>query len=179
MSTEGPQPSMQNQDDETSGSDTVSASISSPYKRSIKTESLFTESRTASTLSQFSEYDQDNSFTPNDKLKKLEKAFLGYYECLIDNSELSVPVTSFSTARIYLKGILTVREERKHMILTKIKESPYIKNTSLFVITGKGLKIKGEQTGKMFNEFSIWMQDAKHLLDGKPVKGVGTLLRKR
>ncbi|GBB97772.1 hypothetical protein RclHR1_30610002 [Rhizophagus clarus] len=187
------------QDDETSGSDTESASISEPHIHSIKTESLFTESRAASILSQFSVSDQDEVFVPNKEQRERENKFLGYYECLIDNSKLSIPTISISTARIDLhvvKSRKTEVEEGKHLVLTKIKESPSIKNTSILVITGKGRKIdrddKGniinekllktlskkksnyeEWTGTKFNEFPGWMQKVKHLLDGEPIKGLG------
>jgi TPR repeat protein len=56
----------------------------------------------------------------------------------------------------------------------KIKESPYIKNTSIFVITGKGMKRNGGWSGKMFNQFPEWMQDVEHLLGGDTVKGLGS-----
>src|SRR5581483_5014548 len=134
---------------------------------------------------------------PNDKQRKRVNEFLGYYECLlIGNSELSIPTISFSTARIDLHNIITRKtevKEGKHLVLTKIKESPYIKNTSLFVITGKGQKIKKdingvilnkglskrksnyeEWTGTKFNEFPNWIQDVKRLLKGDPIKGLGT-----
>ncbi|CAB5128508.1 hypothetical protein RhiirA5_503230 [Rhizophagus irregularis] len=184
------------QNDETSGSDTVSASISNPRTHSIRTESLFTESRASSILSQLSEIEQDDTFKPNEEQRKRVKNFLGYYECLIDNSKLSnlsIPTISISTARIDLHKVInrkTDLKEGKHWVSTKIKESPCIKNTSLFVITGKGKKVikdsKGnllgltkkksnyeEWTGTKFNEFPRWMQYVVHLLDGIPVKGLG------
>ncbi|CAB4462800.1 unnamed protein product [Rhizophagus irregularis] len=159
------------QNDETSGSDTVSASISNPRTHSIRTESLFTESRASSILSQLSEIEQDDTFKPNEEQRKRVKNFLGYYECLIDNSKLSnlsIPTISISTARIDLHKVInrkTDLKEGKHWVSTKIKESPCIKNTSLFVIT--------EWTGTKFNEFPRWMQYVVHLLDGIPVKGLG------
>jgi hypothetical protein len=90
-----------------SGSDTVSASISNPYTHSIKTESQFTDSRTPSILSQSPESD---GFAPaDDDQKKRKNAFLGYYECLINNNSSLI---SFSTARIDLHGMKV--NEGKH-----------------------------------------------------------------
>ncbi|CAB4462739.1 hypothetical protein RhiirA1_472346 [Rhizophagus irregularis] len=150
-----------------SGSDTESAIISNAYTHSIKTESQFTDSRDPSILSQSSDSD---GFVPNDKLKKIEDAFLGYYECLIGNSESLIP---FSTARIDLHGTM-ILNEGKHLVLTKIKESPYLNNTSILFITGKGRKKMGEWTGKMFNGFPEWIQSVRHLLSEDPVKGLGS-----
>ncbi|CAB4426951.1 unnamed protein product [Rhizophagus irregularis] len=150
-----------------SGSDTESAIISNAYTHSIKTESQSTDSRDPSILSQSSDSD---GFVPNDKLKKIEDAFLGYYECLIGNSESLIP---FSIARIDLHGTM-ILNEGKHLVLTKIKESPYLDNTSILFITGKGRKKMGERAGKMFNKFPEWMQDVRHLLSEDPVKGSGT-----
>ncbi|PKC06204.1 hypothetical protein RhiirA5_400512 [Rhizophagus irregularis] len=184
---------MSTENDGTSGSDTVSASISEPNTIS---RSLYTESNASSILSQLSEYYQDEAFIPNKKQRNRAKEFLGYYECLIDNSKLSIPTISISTARIDLHKVITHKtalKEGKHCVITKIKESQYIINTSIFVITGKGRKIirndKGEVmnlmlskkksnyeewTGVKFNEFPGWMQNVEHLLYGNPVKGLGT-----
>ncbi|CAI2163819.1 2701_t:CDS:2 [Funneliformis geosporum] len=65
-----------------------------------------------------------------------------------------------------------------YLVLTKIKESPYINSSSLFIITGKSLENKDRTgyIGTKFNEFPHWMQhdSIKDLLVGKPVKGLGT-----
>ncbi|CAG8717464.1 1289_t:CDS:2, partial [Funneliformis mosseae] len=118
-------------------------------------------------------------FVSKDKERKLEENFLGYYECLIpSNSELSIPKISLTTARIDLHETKTQEPEKaKYLVLTKIKESPYINNSSLFIITGKGSKIEnGGWTGKKFNEFPQWMQNdsIKDLIVENPVKGLGT-----
>ncbi|CAI2166374.1 10143_t:CDS:1 [Funneliformis geosporum] len=164
---------------ESSSLNTKSTKSSIPYERSIRTASLFTESTRAS--SQNTEYDKyDEPFNLNSEQRKRENAFLGYYECLNSgNSKLNIPTMSISTARIDLHEVISrkqVMKEGRHLILAKIKESPQIKNVSLFIITGKGRKRHGEFSGKKFNQFPAWMQDENivNLLGGNPVKGLGT-----
>ena len=62
---------------------------------------------------------------------------MGYYECLNSgNSELQIPKISLSTARIDLHGGESV-EEAERLVITKIKNSIYVENTSIFIIMVK------------------------------------------
>ncbi|RIA98918.1 hypothetical protein C1645_800922 [Glomus cerebriforme] len=120
------------------------------------------------------------NFISKESQKYLEDNFLGYYECLIPgNTELSIPKIFLSTARIDLHEEKTENPEKaKRLVLTKIKESPFVENVSLFIITGKRKPNSSNTgwTGIKFNKFPDWMKDdsIKHLINGPPVKGLGT-----
>jgi TPR repeat protein len=115
------------------------------------------------------------NFISNDKKRKKESDFLGYYECL-NTSELLNPKISLSTARINLHEGESV-DEAKRLVITKIKNAPYVDNVSLFIIPGKGNHINSSNIPGILNKsFSDWMNDdsIKGLVDGNPIKGDGT-----
>uniref|UniRef100_U9TEH0 HCP-like protein n=1 Tax=Rhizophagus irregularis (strain DAOM 181602 / DAOM 197198 / MUCL 43194) TaxID=747089 RepID=U9TEH0_RHIID len=71
-----------------------------------------------------------------------------YYECL-NTSELLNPKITLSTARIDFHEGESV-DEAKNIVITKIKNVPYIENASLFIITVDGEPIKGDGTYEVF-----------------------------
>ncbi|PKY50891.1 hypothetical protein RhiirA4_467620 [Rhizophagus irregularis] len=99
--------------------------------------------------------------------------FLGYYECL-NTSELLNPKITLSTARIDFHEGESV-DEAKNIVITKIKNVPYIENASLFIITGKGNSY-WNSSGNLNKNFPEWIKDdsIKNLVDGEPIKGDGT-----
>ncbi|CAB4388162.1 unnamed protein product [Rhizophagus irregularis] len=99
--------------------------------------------------------------------------FLGYYECL-NTSELLNPKITLSTARIDFHEGESV-DEAKNIVITKIKNVPYIENASLFIITGKG-NSHWNSSGNLNKNFPEWIKDEsiKNLVDGEPIKGDGT-----
>ncbi|CAB4386734.1 unnamed protein product [Rhizophagus irregularis] len=108
------------------------------------------------------------------KSKNRLNDFLGYYECL-NTSELLNPKISLFTARIDLHGENV--DEAKNLIITKIKNTPYVENASIFVIPGVGNHMNSTNNPGVLNEsFPVWIKDdsIKNLIDGEPVKGEGT-----
>ncbi|RIA92668.1 hypothetical protein C1645_764440 [Glomus cerebriforme] len=115
------------------------------------------------------------NFISKDKQRKKENDFLGYYECL-NTSELLNPKISLSTARINLHEGESV-DEAKRLVITKIKNSPYVENSSIFIIPGKGNHMNSSNNPGILNKsFPDWIKDdsVKHLINGDPVKGDGT-----
>ncbi|CAI2162936.1 15722_t:CDS:1 [Funneliformis geosporum] len=154
-----------------------STSETKPKKNKNFIESVRNFSFKQSVIKLYRNKEKVQPFIPNEKQKEREDAFLGYYECYsTGNSKLSIPKFSLSTARIDLHNMRTL--EAKHLVLTKVKQSPYIGKASIFIITGKHDKIDGgsEYSGKMYNLFPEWMQDEsiKYLIDEEPVRGLGT-----
>ncbi|CAB4462683.1 unnamed protein product [Rhizophagus irregularis] len=115
------------------------------------------------------------NFISKDKQRKKENDFLGYYECRNTTSLLN-PKISLSTARINLHEGESVDEARR-LVITKIKNSPYLNNVSIFIITGKGNHMNSTNNPGILNKsFLDWMKDdsIKNLVDGDPIKGDGT-----
>jgi tetratricopeptide (TPR) repeat protein len=80
-----------------------------------------------------------------------------------------------STARINLHGESV--DKAKSLVITKIKNAPYVENASLFIIPGKGKhKNSSNNRGILNKSFPEWMEDdsIKNLIDGEPIKGDGT-----
>ncbi|CAG8691032.1 12680_t:CDS:2 [Rhizophagus irregularis] len=112
------------------------------------------------------------NFISKDKQRKKENDFLGYYECRNTTSLLN-PKISLSTARINLHEGESVDEARR-LVITKIKNSPYLNNVSIFIITGKGNHMNSTNNPGILNKsFLDWMKDdsIKNLVDGDPIKG--------
>ncbi|PKC56998.1 hypothetical protein RhiirA1_541834 [Rhizophagus irregularis] len=121
-------------------------------------------------------YNEIKKFITEDKQRKKENGlndFLGYYECL-NTSELLNPKISLSTARIDFHEGESV-DEAKNIVITKIKNVPYIENASLFIITGKG-NSHWNSSGNLNKNFPEWIKDEsiKNLVYGKPIEGDGT-----
>ncbi|POG67940.1 hypothetical protein GLOIN_2v1642838, partial [Rhizophagus irregularis DAOM 181602=DAOM 197198] len=92
------------------------------------------------------------------KQRKKENDFLGYYECRNTTSLLN-PKISLSTARINLHEGESVDEARR-LVITKIKNSPYLNNVSIFIITGKGNHMNSTNNPGILNKsFLDWMKD--------------------
>ena len=84
---------------------------------------------------------------------------------------------SLSTARLNLHEGESVDESRR-LVITKIKNSPYVENVSIFVIPGKGNHMNSSNNPGILNKnFPDWMRNdsIKNLVDEEPVKGEGTL----